>query len=171
MFGGDTLYELRTSLQLAEIEREGGVSPHVSPMTDVKDIGSLLSRAGLTLTTVDVDEIIVNYPTIFELMEDLKAMGENNAIATRKPYLKRDTLAAAAAIYKEVYGNEDGSIPATFQVIYMIGWKPDPSQPKPARRGSGEVSLKTLEGAAAHIAKDSSGEGVVIKVPTGGEKK
>lgn len=55
MFGGDTLYELRwgiramlpfmarrslsrfffcrTALQLAEIEREGGVSPHVSPMT------------------------------------------------------------------------------------------------------------------------------------------
>ena len=32
IFGGDTLFELRTSLQLAEVEREGGVSPHVSPM-------------------------------------------------------------------------------------------------------------------------------------------
>lgn len=27
----------------------------------------------------------------------------------------------------EMYG-KDGSIPATFQVIYMIGWKPDPKQ-------------------------------------------
>ena len=35
MFGGDTLFELRTSMQLAELEREGGVSPRVSPMTDV----------------------------------------------------------------------------------------------------------------------------------------
>ncbi|KAJ3057693.1 NADH dehydrogenase [ubiquinone] 1 alpha subcomplex assembly factor 5, partial [Podochytrium sp. JEL0797] len=32
MVGGETLFELRTSLQLAQIEREGGVAPHVSPM-------------------------------------------------------------------------------------------------------------------------------------------
>ena len=29
MFGGDTLVELRVSLQLAELEREGGFSPHI----------------------------------------------------------------------------------------------------------------------------------------------
>ncbi|KAJ3087729.1 hypothetical protein HK102_010429 [Quaeritorhiza haematococci] len=144
MFGGDTLYELRTALQLAEIEREGGLSPHVSPMTDLRDVGSLLARAGLTLTTIDTDEIVVNYPSMFELMEDLQAMGESNAIAARKPHLTRDTLMAASAIYKEIYGNSDGTIPATFLIINMIGWKPDPSQPKPAERGSGTVSLKTL---------------------------
>jgi NADH dehydrogenase [ubiquinone] 1 alpha subcomplex assembly factor 5 len=32
MFGGDTLFELRTSLQLAEVERESGISPRISPM-------------------------------------------------------------------------------------------------------------------------------------------
>lgn len=32
LLGGETLFELRTSLQLAEVEREGGISPHVSPM-------------------------------------------------------------------------------------------------------------------------------------------
>ena len=26
-----------------------------------------------------------------------------------------------AAIYKEMYGNEDGTVPATFQVLYLIG--------------------------------------------------
>lgn len=35
LFGGDTLYELRSSLQLAEIERKGGISPHISPFTQV----------------------------------------------------------------------------------------------------------------------------------------
>ncbi|KAJ3055385.1 hypothetical protein HK097_010661 [Rhizophlyctis rosea] len=165
MFGGDTLYELRTSLQLAEIEREGGVAPHISPMTDVKDVGSLLTRAGFTLTTVDMDEVVVNYPSIFELMADLRSMGESNAIAARKPYVKRDTLAAAAAIYQEVYGNkEDGSIPATFQIIYMIGWKPDPTQQKPAKRGSGEVSMKMLEDAAGLGRLVKEGDGVVLKV-------
>jgi NADH dehydrogenase [ubiquinone] 1 alpha subcomplex assembly factor 5 len=61
--------------------------------------------------------------------------------------LRRDTALAAAAIYKQLYGKEqDGkhSVPATFQIIYMLGWKPDASQPKPLPRGSGEMSLKDL---------------------------
>ncbi|SAL98377.1 hypothetical protein [Absidia glauca] len=144
MFGGDTLFELRTSIQLAEVERESGISPRVSPMTDSSDISRLLSRAGFTLTTVDVDEIQVNYPSAFELMDDLKAMGESNAVLSRRPFLKRDTLLAAASIYKELHGNEDGTIPATFQVIYMIGWKPSESTPLPKKRGSANASLKDV---------------------------
>ncbi|XP_073930429.1 arginine-hydroxylase NDUFAF5, mitochondrial isoform X5 [Castor canadensis] len=72
MFGGDTLYELRCSLQLAETEREGGFSPHISPFTAVNDLGHLLGKAGFNTLTVDTDEIQVNYPGMFELMEDLQ---------------------------------------------------------------------------------------------------
>ncbi|KAB0403170.1 hypothetical protein E2I00_020101, partial [Balaenoptera physalus] len=58
VFGGDTLYELRCSLQLAETEREGGFSPHVSPFTAVNDLGHLLGRAGFnTLTVVTIKRI------------------------------------------------------------------------------------------------------------------
>src|SRR5205814_2165109 len=42
MFGGDTLFELRSSLQLADQDRRGGVSTHVSPLADVRDMGGLL---------------------------------------------------------------------------------------------------------------------------------
>lgn len=31
----------------------------------------------------------------------------------------------------EMYGNEDGSVPATFDILYMIGWKPHHSQVNP----------------------------------------
>ena len=27
-----------------------------------------------------------------------------------------------------MYGNDDGSIPATYQILYMIGWKPSDKQ-------------------------------------------
>ncbi|KAI0711046.1 S-adenosyl-L-methionine-dependent methyltransferase [Cerioporus squamosus] len=144
LFGGDTLFELRTSLQLAEVEREGGISPHVSPMTDSRDMSNLLGRAGFTLLTVDVDEVKVAYPSMWELLEDLQDMGESNAVVGRRHFIHRDTLAAASAIYKELHGHEDGSVPATFQVIYVIGWKPAPNQPKPLERGSGETSLKDV---------------------------
>lgn len=32
---------------------------------------------------MDVDEIEITYPSIFELVEDLKWMGEGNAVMTR----------------------------------------------------------------------------------------
>ncbi|NXR21816.1 NDUF5 hydroxylase, partial [Cinclus mexicanus] len=149
IFGGDTLYELRCSLQLAELEREGGFSPHVSPFTAVADLGRLLSRAGFNTLTVDTDEIQVNYPGLFEVMEDLQGkyilcMGESNCSWNRKPLLHRETMLAAAAIYQEMYGNSDGSVPATFQIFYMIGWKYHESQAKPAQRGSATVSFGDL---------------------------
>ncbi|XP_043289190.1 arginine-hydroxylase NDUFAF5, mitochondrial [Venturia canescens] len=148
IFGGDTLYELRSSLQLAELERDGGISPHISPFTQIRDIGSLLNRAGFTMLTIDTDELVIGFPSMFELMWDLKGMGESNAARNRKLHLKRETMIAAAAIYEELYGKtkDDGStyVPATFQIIYMLGWKPDRSQPKPLERGTGEISLKDL---------------------------
>uniref|UniRef100_A0A672Y310 Arginine-hydroxylase NDUFAF5, mitochondrial n=1 Tax=Sphaeramia orbicularis TaxID=375764 RepID=A0A672Y310_9TELE len=116
MAGGETLYELRCSLQLAETEREGGFSPHVSPYTAVTDLGNLLGQAGFSMLTVDIDEVQVHYPGIMEVMRDLQ----------------------------EMYGAEDGSVPATFDILYMIGWKPHESQAKPAKRGSATVSFGDL---------------------------
>jgi NADH dehydrogenase [ubiquinone] 1 alpha subcomplex assembly factor 5 len=50
---------------------------------DTRDISNLLGRAGFTLLTVDIDEIKVGYPSMWELMEDLKNMGEGNAVIGR----------------------------------------------------------------------------------------
>ncbi|PFH57506.1 hypothetical protein XA68_14989 [Ophiocordyceps unilateralis] len=145
ILGGDTLFELRTSLQLAEQERMGGMSPHVSPLADVRDVGGLLQRAGFKMLTVDVDDIIVDYPDTFALMHDLQAMAENNAVLGREMGpIRRDVLLANEAIYRALHGNADGSIPATFRIIYMIGWREDPNQPKPLPRGSGDVNLKDI---------------------------
>ncbi|KAI7690148.1 hypothetical protein SSS_09048 [Sarcoptes scabiei] len=153
MFGGQTLYELRCSLQLAETEREGGFGLHVSPLITPQDIGSLLNRTNFTLLTIDTDEIIVHYPSIFELMYDLKGMAENNCTYRAKKHLHRDSLLAAASIYQHLYSNysneknnnsQMNGIPATFQIFYFIGWKPHPSQPKPAKRGSASISIKEI---------------------------
>lgn len=147
MFGGDTLFELRTSLQLADQERRGGVSPHVSPLADVRDMGGLLQKAGFKMLTVDVDDIIVDFPDTFALMQDLQAMGESNAILGREAGpIKKDVLLANEGIYRELHGNEDGTIPATFRMIYMIGWKEGPNQSQPLPRGSGQVNIKDILG-------------------------
>jgi len=145
MLGGDTLFELRTSLQLAEQERRGGISPHVSPLADVRDVGGLMQRAGFKMLTIDVDDIVVDYPDSFALMQDLQTMGESNAVVGREMgAIGRDVLLAADAIYKQLHGNDDGSIPATFRIIYMIGWREGLNQAKPLPRGSGQINLKDV---------------------------
>lgn len=145
MLGGDSLFELRTSLQLADLDRRGGVSTHVSPLADVRDMGGLLTKAGFKMLTIDVDDIVVNYPDTFALMQDLQAMGESNAALGREMGgLGRDVMVANEAIYRELHGNEDGSLPATFRLIFMIGWTEGDGQPKPLARGSGQVNMKDI---------------------------
>jgi len=144
LFGGDTLYELRSSLLLAEMEREGGISAHVSPFAKSNDLEALLSNAGFTLVILDSEEIEVRYPSLFEVVGDLRGMGESCANLNRKLRVQKDTLCAAAAIYQEMYGDED-SVPATFEILHMIGWKEDPKNPrKKVKRGSGEMTVKDL---------------------------
>lgn len=50
---------------------------------DSRDMSNLLGRAGFTLLTVDVDEVHVRYPSMWELLEDLRDMGESNAVIGR----------------------------------------------------------------------------------------
>ena len=147
MLGGDSLYELRSSLQLADLDRRGGVSTHVSPLADVRDVGGLLTRAGFKMLTVDIDDIVVEYPDTFALMKDLQDMGESNAVLRREMGgLHKDVLLANEAIYREMYGTADGNIPATFRIIFMIGWTEGEGQPQPLERGSGQVNIKDLLG-------------------------
>jgi len=126
------------------MEREGGIGIHISPFAGVSDIGNLLTRADFALPTVDTDTVVINYKDPFVLMRDLQYMGEGNAVLKRRPFVKRETFLATSAIYRTLYGNKDGSIPATFQIIYMIGWSPHESQQKPKNRGTGQISIKSL---------------------------
>jgi len=143
MWGGDSLFELRTSLQLADQERRGGVSTHTSPLADTKDMSGLLQSAGYKLVTIDVEDIVVDYPTSFDLMQDLQAMGESNAVLGREMgAIQRDVLLAGEQIYKALHGNEDGTVPATFRLIYLIGWKESPDQRQPEKRGTGQINSK-----------------------------
>lgn len=149
VFGEDTIYELRTSLQLAEMERRGGISPRVSPLIKLDDVNSLLSRAGFKMLTIDSEEIVVGgFPDIAAVCEDIQGMGEQNAVLSRPGYMPRDLLLAANEIYKTLHGEEgpDGTVtlPVTFNVIFMIGWKHSESQPQPLARGTGQIDLKEI---------------------------
>jgi SAM-dependent methyltransferase len=143
MVGGDTLTELRQSFAAAEAECEGGVSPRVAPFADLRDIGGLLQRAGLALPVTDVDRVVVRYDSAFALMADLRRMGATNIlIERRRTPTRRSTMLRMAQIYAERFADPDGRIRATFDIIWLSGWAPHDSQPKPLRPGSAKASLE-----------------------------
>ena len=143
MIGGDTLTELRQAFAAAEAEIEGGVSPRVSPFADVRDVGGLLQRAGFALPVVDVERLTVRYDNAFALMQDLRRMGATNLLAERrKAPTRRATLLRMAQVYGERFADADGRIRATFDIVWLLGWAPHESQPRPLRPGSAKFSLE-----------------------------
>lgn len=147
MAGAGTLNELRESLLAAESELYGGISPRVSPFVDVRDAGALLQRAGLALPVADIETVTVRYDNLFALLADLRAMGETSVLSdrSRRPATRR-LLARTAEIYAEHFSDPDGRIRASFAIVWLSGWAPDPSQQKPLKPGSAKMSLaKALE--------------------------
>lgn len=147
ILGGETLQELKASLAAAEIAETGTLVPRASPTVDIRDAGRLLQRAGFALPVVDSDVLTVSYPDALALMRDLRQMGEANALAARarRPW-RRATLARAAADYADRFGTPDGRVEAKFEVIFLTGWAPDASQPRPLRPGSAKSRLAAALG-------------------------
>lgn len=160
LLGGRSLQELRQALLEAESETTGGVSPRVAPFADLRDLGSLLQRAGFALPVVDSEVVTVRYGDVFGLLRDLRAMGWANALlARRKAPLRRETLLRAAALYVERFADPDGRLPATFEFVWVSGWAPHESQQKPLRPGSAKARLADALGVPEIKAGEKPGEG------------
>jgi SAM-dependent methyltransferase len=140
--GGATLTELRQSLMAAEAEILGGAGSRVSPFADASDAASLLQRAGFALPVADLDRVSVSYEHPLRLLADLRQMGETSVLAERHPKpLSRRLLARAAELYAERFGDAQGRVPASFEIITLTGWAPHQSQQQPLKPGSAKMRL------------------------------
>ncbi len=159
LFGGQTLHELRASLAEAEAELEGGLSPRVSPMAEIRDLGALLQRADFAMPVADAERLAVTYATPLHLMRELRAMGETNILAARRRRpLRRATLRRACEVYARHFGTPDGRVRATFEIVFLTGWAPGPGQPKPLRPGSAAARLADALGTTEISAGEKAGK-------------
>jgi SAM-dependent methyltransferase len=138
--GAGSLPRLRAAM-LAADAAEGAAAPRIHPQIDVRAAGDLLARAGFALPVADGEGFDVRFRGMMPLVRDLRAMGATNVLASRSARpLGRFALAAAMAAF-EAEADLDGKTAERFEIIHVLGWAPSPDQPKPARRGSGKVSL------------------------------
>ena len=117
-------------------------------MADIRDLGSLLQRAGFALPVADAELLTVTYPDMFRLMADIRAMGGQNCLIGRiSHFTPREMFMRAAALYREKFTDSDGQIKVTIELITLTGWAPDASQPQPLRPGSAANQLVKALGA------------------------
>ncbi len=159
LLGGATLTELRGCLLDAEAELTGGAAARVSPAADLADVAGLLQRAGFALPVADADVLTVRYADPFALLRDLRALGETAALAERSPALRREVLARAAALYAQRHADPDGRVRATFEMIFLTGWAPHESQPRPLKPGAAATRLADALGVTERSAGEKTGPG------------
>jgi NADH dehydrogenase [ubiquinone] 1 alpha subcomplex assembly factor 5 len=93
-------------LNLAESEREGGISPNVIPFKEMSELGNLLSRTGYNLTTLNMTKYSLQFKDFSQICDFLKAVGESNFLINRRRFKSRDTFLAASSIYNSLYNKK-----------------------------------------------------------------
>ena len=117
-FGPETLQELRHAWAAAD----SGV--HVNEFVDMHDLGTALGRAGFIEPVLDVDRHLRHYADARTLMHELKALGARNLNVQRARGLTgRKALARMNAAYESQ--RQSAGLPATWQVVYAVGWAAD----------------------------------------------
>ena len=94
-------------------------------------------------TRIEVTDLVVRYGDLGGLMRDLRAFGATNALRARpRTPLRQDVLGRAAAVYAERFADPNGRLRATFEILWLSGWVPHGSQPKPLKPGSAAMRLE-----------------------------
>ncbi len=125
VLGGATLQELRHCLTQAELKLSGGASPRVAPTLSAESATALLQRAAFNAPVVDSETVTVVYPNILALMRELRAMGMGNVLSNRRRHCTaRAMFAEADTLYAAQFPASGGGIRATFEIIYLHGWRP-----------------------------------------------
>lgn len=143
MLAGLVCAESFSSLKSVIMTAEGDrVSAHIHPQIDVRTAGDLVARAGLTLPVADSDQLRLKYSSLQRLVADIRDLGGSNVMSGKLASIGRDVYNEVQALFQAQAGT-DGKFAESVTLLYLCAWAPHPDQPKPARRGSGQVSLTT----------------------------
>lgn len=112
-FGGDTLQELRICFNLAESERDGGVSPVVSPFMSVTDLGNTFARCKFTMPTIDISRGTMEFTSSMALFRYLSMIGEQGAMFEGQRKKSINTFIATSALMRTLFNTK--TTPTTSQ--------------------------------------------------------
>jgi len=114
--GAGSLEHLRDAMLTADGERPAA---RMHPAVDVRAGGQLLQRVGWAKPVVDSYAISASYSSLDRLVEDLRAQGLGNVLASHGPTLGKAALQRARAAFLD--GSE--RVTERFEVLTLSGWR------------------------------------------------
>lgn len=121
--GPDTLRELRESWR-----RQDSPLPEAG-FPDMHDVGDLLLASGFHDPVMETERLTITYPSVRNLLLELKNMGQLSVFSGYKGLLHPRWLAAMEYAYENTYRTEDQRIPASLELVYGLGWVQDSFAP------------------------------------------
>ncbi|MEL6436552.1 MAG: SAM-dependent methyltransferase [Pseudomonadota bacterium] len=145
--GSMSLQNLREAMLSVEAEISGGASPRFMPLFDIRAAGGLLQRAGFALPVCDSDEVDVRYGDVWSLVGDIRTLGASNVlVAAQGRPLSKAFVSALDARLKAQSAVTGSRFEVVYDCLWMSGWAPHESQPKPLEPGSATVPLTQVLG-------------------------
>lgn len=120
--GPDTLKELRA------VFSSGDNTAYVHDFIDMHDVGDALIRAGFSAPVLETDRLVMTYPTMKAVMQDLRGIGAVNQSSNRRRGLSTRKLFQDAEQAYEAY-RQNGELPATYEVVYGHAFSPTRKDP------------------------------------------
>ena len=114
--GPDTLKELRTAAANA------GTGDSLRRFPDMHDLGDMLVAAGFGDPVMDMEMITLTYPSARSFLADQRHLGVRDGLLGRQGW--RDWRRRFGAWTRD----DDGRLPASFEIVYGHAWKPEPRQ-------------------------------------------
>lgn len=116
---GFTTFGSRTLQELKQAWHEVDVYQHVNDFCHVLQLSDFLFRANFTVESINADTHRISYPSVVDLMSELKQLGAHTIMGGNNPKM---TGKAAMQRMKDAYERQmdNGLITATFEVISVI---------------------------------------------------
>src|SRR5690606_21092934 len=115
--GAGSLPLLRGIMLAADGERP---APRLHPMVDVRAGAQLLQRAGWVNPVADCHTVRVAYRSLDRLVDDLRAQGLGNVLASPGPPLGKAALERARAAFA-AEADADGRVVEQFEIVTLSG--------------------------------------------------
>ena len=110
-FGGGTLSVLKKKILKLEIDNLGFSMPHFMPIFDIELLVQVLNKIKFSDIIVDNEIIEVKYPSLYNLINDLKLMGESSKLIRGSPVFSKKIL--------NLTKNKDG-ITENFEIFNFV---------------------------------------------------
>ena len=140
MFGAGTLGTLKSMFLESDADH---VRPHMHPQIDLRSAADLIVRAGFALPVADQDVTEVRYSDWRSIVSDVRDAGIGNALAGPRKYLGGNLMDRLDQIFA-ARADTHGKVAEYFTHLFLSGWAPSKNQPRPAKRGSAQVSLADI---------------------------